>query len=98
MINVNALRSRGSFSYARGFLACLPAALLLQGILLDPEETVVHAPLNWTIAGRDLYSLLPQGNSNPLEEQLLRAANQHRRASQADKRFDRSTAVELFVE
>jgi hypothetical protein len=62
------------------------------------RTSVVQAPADRPIAGRNFNPLLPQGPSDPFQEQLLRAADQHRRASQADKRFDRSTAVEFLVE
>jgi hypothetical protein len=59
---------------------------------------VGQVPAYRPIAVRNLNPLLAQGASNPFQEQLLRAADQYRRASQADKRFDRPTAVEFLVE
>src|ERR1035441_1066518 len=78
--------------------ACFLTALLLQVILANLEETLGQAPADRPIAVRNLNPLLPQGSSNPFQEQLFGAADQYRRASHADKRFDRSTAVDLLVE
>ncbi len=51
--------------------AWLGTAHLLEGILLDSEETVGQAPADRPIAVRNLNPLLPQGASNPFQEQLV---------------------------
>ena len=49
------------------------------------EETVCRAPADRPSAAWNLNPLLSDGTSNPFQEQLLRAADQHWRASQADR-------------
>ena len=69
-----------------------------QVVCAKAEETAGQVPADWPIAVRNLNPLLPQCASNPFQKPFLCATDQHRRASQADQRFDRSTAVELLVE
>jgi len=54
-----------------------------------------QVPADRPIAVRNLNSLLPQGTSNPFQEQFLCAAHLHRGASKAEKRFDCATAIKL---
>jgi hypothetical protein len=61
--------------------------VLFQVILVDSEETVGQAPADRPIACQEPQSASAAGPSNPFQEQLLRAADQHRRASQAHKRW-----------
>src|SRR6059036_2548497 len=73
-------------------------SLPVQLKLTDPKEIVRHAPMDRPVGFGKPNPPLPQSAPDPSQEHFLRASDQHRRASQSQKRRDRPSSTKLFFE